>query len=86
MMIPNFLFILLQNLVFDFSFFNIPQIFPDQILRIGRIFLNAFPFAGQGCMVGTQLNQNPLHTPLLAGMADQIPEPRVGEKIKRSQG
>ena len=37
----------------------------------------------RGLMIGAELDQDPFQTALLAGPADQVPEPCIGEEIKR---
>jgi hypothetical protein len=81
-MILNFLFILLQNLVFDFPFFDVSQILSDEVLGIGRILLDAPPFPCESFMISTELNQNFFETAFLPSAVDQISEPGIGEKIK----
>jgi hypothetical protein len=84
-MIPNFLFVFLQDLVLDFAFLHVPEVLPDQIFCIGRILLDARPFPGKSLMIGAELDQDLFETVSFSSPAHQIPEPGVGEEIERSQ-
>ncbi len=49
-----------KELVFHFTLFDPPQIFPDQVFRVGRVVLNLPPFLSQRLMVGAELQNRPV--------------------------
>jgi hypothetical protein len=80
----KFLFILLENLVFDFPLFDVPQVLTDEVLGVRRILLDAAPFFGKRFVICAEMNQDSRQATLLTGPAQQFPKPGIGEEIKSS--
>ena len=66
------LFFFFQNLIFDFAFLDVPQIFADQVFRVGRVLLNQREFPGQGVVRRAKIDEAGLKPALLVIVDDDV--------------